>query len=93
MRDIHGTQCTPLGITPADRLIVALDFDSAAEANHLIEKLEGAVNFYKVGWQLFLGEGWPFIRTLLEAGRKVFLDLKINDIDRTVAGSAGEHAQ
>ena len=84
MTDIHGTPFTPSGITPADRLIVALDFDSAAQANGLIEKLEGAVNFYKVGWQLFLGEGWPFIKTLLEAGSKVFLDLKINDIDRTV---------
>lgn len=84
MRDLHGTQFTPPGITPADRLIVALDFDSAADANRLIEQLDGTVNFYKVGWQLFLGEGWPFIRTLLEAGRKVFLDLKINDIDRTV---------
>jgi len=84
MKDIHGTQFTPPGITAAERLIVALDFDSAAEANLLIEKLEGTANFYKVGWQLFLGEGWPFIRTLLEAGRKVFLDLKINDIDRTV---------
>ena len=78
------TEIPPVSPAPADRLIVALDFDSAAEANHLIEKLEGTVNFYKVGWQLFLGEGWPFIRTLLEAGRKVFLDLKINDIDRTV---------
>ena len=68
----------------ADRLIVALDFDSAAQANSLIEQLEGAVDFYKVGWQLFLGAGWPFISTLLEAGRQVFLDLKINDIDRTV---------
>ena len=78
------TEIPPVSPAPADRLIVALDFDSAAEANRLIEKLEGTVNFYKVGWQLFLGEGWPFIRTLLEAGRKVFLDLKINDIDRTV---------
>ena len=78
------TEIPPASPAPADRLIVALDFDSAAEANRLIEKLEGTVNFYKVGWQLFLGEGWPFIRTLLEAGRKVFLDLKINDIDRTV---------
>ena len=74
----------PTILTPADRLIVALDFNTAAEANRLIDELKGAINFYKVGWQLFLGEGWPFIRTLLEAGRKVFLDLKINDIDRTV---------
>ena len=74
----------PANPAPADRLIVALDFDSAAEANRLVDELEGAINFYKVGWQLFLGEGWPFISALLEAGRKVFLDLKINDIDRTV---------
>ncbi len=74
----------PTNPAAADRLIVALDFDNAADANRLIKQLEGTVNFYKVGWQLFLGEGWPFIRTLLEAGRKVFLDLKINDIDRTV---------
>lgn len=78
------TEIPPASPAPADRLIVALDFDSAAKANLLIEKLEGTVNFYKVGWQLFLGEGWPFIRTLLETGRKIFLDLKINDIDRTV---------
>ena len=78
------TEIPPASPAPADRLIVALDFDSAAEANRLIEKLEGTVDFYKVGWQLFLGAGWPFIKALLEAGRKVFLDLKINDIDRTV---------
>ena len=72
------------GAAPSERLIVALDFNTAAEANRLIGQLDGAINFYKVGWQLFLGEGWPFIRTLLEDGRKIFLDLKINDIDQTV---------
>ncbi len=79
-----STQPQQPGIPAADRLIVALDFNRAPEANRLIEQLEGVVNFYKVGWQLFLGAGWPFISALLEAGRKVFLDLKINDIDRTV---------
>ena len=74
----------PIGLAAAERLIVALDFNSATEANRLIGQLGSAVNFYKVGWQLFLGEGWPFVRTLLEQGSKVFLDLKINDIDQTV---------
>ena len=74
----------PGGLAAAERLIVALDFNTAAEANRLIEQLDDSINFYKVGWQLFLGEGWPFVRTLLEDGRKVFLDLKINDIDQTV---------
>ena len=79
-----ATEYPPTKLAPADRLIIALDFDRAAEAENLIEQLGGTVNFYKVGWQLFLGEGWPFISALLEAGNKVFLDLKINDIDRTV---------
>lgn len=74
----------PPGLEPADRLIVALDFDTAAAANRLVEQLDGLVGFYKVGWQLFLGEGWPFVAALLESGRRVFLDLKINDIDQTV---------
>ena len=88
MRSAHDSQSPPASsansLTPAERLIVALDFDTAAQANRLIRQLEDQVNFYKVGWQLFLGAGWPFIGTLLEAGRKVFLDLKIHDIDRTV---------
>ena len=88
MRNIQDSQSPPTravnGLTPAERLIVALDFDSAAEANRLTGQLEGQINFYKVGWQLFLGAGWPFIGALLESGKKVFLDLKIHDIDRTV---------
>ena len=84
------------GTAAADRLIVALDFNTAAEAGRLVRQLDGTVNFYKVGWQLFLGEGWPFVRALLEDGRKVFLDLKINDIDQTVkaalANMPGEFA-
>ena len=86
----------PGNLAAAERLIVALDFNNAAEANHLIGQLDGTVNFYKVGWQLFLGEGWPFVRTLLENGRKIFLDLKISDIDQTVqaalANMPGEFA-
>lgn len=74
----------PPDLEPADRLIVALDFDTSRAANRLVEQLDGLVNFYKVGWQLFLREGWPFVASLLESGSKVFLDLKLNDIDQTV---------
>lgn len=74
----------PNGIAPPDRLIVALDFNTAGEADLLVEKLGEAVGFYKVGWQLFLGTGWPFVKSLLERGKKVFLDLKIGDTENTV---------
>lgn len=68
----------------SDRLIVALDFDTAEEANALVDVLGDTVGFYKVGWQLFIGAGWPVVRGLLRRDKKVFLDLKIGDIDNTV---------
>lgn len=74
----------PEGIAPSERLIVALDFNTADEVNKLIDQLGETVTFYKVGWQLFLGEGWDLVRSLLKRDKKIFLDLKINDIETTV---------
>ncbi len=67
-----------------ERLIVALDFDSDAEALDLVRKLGDAVTFYKVGLQLFMGNGIRVVETLTSMGKKVFLDLKIDDTPRTV---------
>ncbi|MCY4420228.1 MAG: orotidine-5'-phosphate decarboxylase [Gammaproteobacteria bacterium] len=67
-----------------DRLIVALDFDTADEAEALVANLGETVGYYKVGWQLFIGAGWPYVQHLLARGKRVFLDLKIGDIDNTV---------
>lgn len=74
----------PGEIPASERLIVALDFDAAGEARALVGELGDGVGFYKVGWQMFLGAGWPFVEELLENGKKVFLDLKIGDIGNTV---------
>ena len=79
----------PAEIAASQRLIVALDFDTAGEARSLVDGLGDTVGFYKVGWQLFLGAGWPFVEDLLEAGKKVFLDLKIGDIGNTVRAAVG----
>lgn len=68
----------------SDHLIVALDFDTADAADALVGDLGEAVGFYKVGWQLFVGAGWSYVERLLDQGKKVFLDLKIGDIDNTV---------
>jgi orotidine-5'-phosphate decarboxylase len=70
--------------SPADRVIAALDVDSKAEALALVESLEGAVGFHKVGWRLFLGEGMQFVRRLRAMGLRVFLDLKMDDIPETI---------
>lgn len=70
-----------------DRLICALDFPTFDEAKALVEELGDAVTFYKVGMELFYGAGPDIIRYLKEKDKKVFLDLKLQDIPNTVAHS------
>lgn len=67
-------------------LIVALDLDGRAAAETLIERLGDAADFYKIGYQLFYGgDGLALGKALLAAGKRVFFDLKLLDIDNTVA--------
>ena len=70
---------------PNEQLIVALDVPDAAGAFRLVDALGDAVHFYKVGMQLYFAEGNDFVRQLKGRGKKIFLDLKINDIPETVA--------
>lgn len=68
-----------------DRLIVALDVDTAGEADRLVDTLGDTASFYKVGWQLFIREGLPYVRKLIgERAKRVFLDVKFEEIPRTV---------
>ena len=76
-----------LMLTPRDRLIVALDVSSAAQARPIVQSIGEAVTTYKVGKQLFTAEGPQVVRDLVSSGRKVFLDLKFHDIPNTVAGA------
>ncbi len=72
-----------------ERLILALDVDTMAEARRLVELTEDYVGIYKVGMQLYNSEGPAVIRWLMERRKKVFADLKFHDIPNTVA-QAGE---
>ncbi len=70
-----------------ERLIIALDFDSREKALALVELLGERIGIYKVGYQLFMREGMSFVNELVGLGKKVFLDLKMGDIDRTIAAA------
>jgi orotidine-5'-phosphate decarboxylase len=72
-------------ITAKDRLIVALDVPTLAEAKALVNQLGDAVSFYKIGYQLGYAGGLPFGQELVQSGKKVFFDLKLHDIGNTVA--------
>ncbi len=70
-------------------LIVALDVDSRAEAEMLVERLGDVVGFYKIGYQLcYGGDGIAFGKSLIARGKRVFFDLKLLDIDNTVEKGA-----
>ncbi len=68
-----------------DRIVVALDFPTAAQALELVGKLSGSVSFFKIGLQLYTAAGPDIVRSIAASGAKIFLDLKLHDIPNTVA--------
>ena len=71
-------------IAPRERLIVALDLPSVNEAEKFIDAAGDAVSFYKIGYQLGYAGGLSFAKDLIDAGKRVFIDLKLHDIGNTV---------
>ena len=68
-----------------ERLIVALDVPSVAEARALVERIGEAACFYKIGLELFTAGGYfDLLQWLAARGNKVFADLKLYDIPETV---------
>jgi len=68
-----------------NRIIFPLDVASAAEAEELVELLDGRVGMFKIGLELFIDQGPSIVRrvrALSSAG--IFLDLKLHDISATV---------
>ena len=72
-------------LDPRERLIVALDVASVAQAQALIERLGTSISFYKIGYQLGFAGGIALAQSLAETGHQIFLDMKLHDIGNTVA--------
>lgn len=79
---------TAVAMAPArERLMVALDFPDAKAALALVDRLEGATSWLKVGLELYIAAGNSLVTELQRRGFSIFLDLKLHDIPNTV-GSA-----
>src|SRR5882724_9174700 len=74
-------------------IIVALDFENAQQARALVSRLGAAVDFYKVGMELYAAAGMPFVQELIGEGKQVFLDLKMYDIGETVKRAVAQVAR
>jgi orotidine-5'-phosphate decarboxylase len=80
-------------LTPAARLLVALDTSDQAVAERLMGQLAPHVGGFKIGPTLFTAAGPSVVGKALATGARVFLDLKFHDIPHTVAGAVAAAAQ
>jgi orotidine-5'-phosphate decarboxylase len=88
LRHRGSTKTSPehaLPLAARDRLIVALDLPTLRDADAMVERLGDSISFYKIGYQLAFAGGLAFADTLTRAGKRVFLDMKLHDIENTVA--------
>lgn len=67
-----------------ERIIFALDVETAEEAEKWVDILGEHVGFFKVGLQLFLAGWFPVIDMITRRGHKVMVDLKFFDVPETV---------
>ncbi len=77
-----------------ERLIFALDVADAESARQLVARLGDAVQFYKIGLELFMTGGYfELLDWLKQQHKKVFVDLKFFDIPATVQAAVRQLAQ
>ena len=77
---------SPRPIPPRERLIAALDVPTPDDARRMVASLGDAVCFYKLGFELLMsGAYFDLVDELADAGKQLFLDLKLLDIPETVA--------
>ncbi|WP_163510974.1 orotidine-5'-phosphate decarboxylase [Fodinicola acaciae] len=69
------------------RVFVALDFDSNAEAEAIVDRLGDNARAYKIGLQLLTSAGPDLAARLAVQGKDVFLDLKLFEIPASVAAA------
>ena len=75
---------------PSEKLIVALDVETAHRALDLFDALQDVAGTFKIGSQLFTAAGPEIVRQIVARGGRVFLDLKFHDIPNTVAAAGVE---
>ena len=76
-----------------EKLIVALDVSDVAQARKMVARLGDSVSFYKIGMELAYGGGLALVEEFSQAGKQVFIDLKLHDIGHTVEKATAQIAR
>jgi orotidine-5'-phosphate decarboxylase len=75
-------------MTVREKIILALDVNDPGYALELVDSFSESISVFKVGLELFTTAGPSVVREIQDRGKKVFLDLKFNDIPNTVTRAA-----
>jgi orotidine-5'-phosphate decarboxylase len=76
-----------------NKLIIALDVDTAEKTVALVDQLREVAGMFKIGSTLFTAVGPQIVKDIIASGTGVFLDLKFHDIPHQVAGAARSAAE
>lgn len=68
-------------------IIVALDLTDKKRIFELVEKLGERISYYKIGYIAFYRFVWDLVDRLHSIGKRVMLDLKLDDISNTVSNA------
>lgn len=68
----------------SSKIIIALDHDDIEQAAAFVDRIGDHATIYKVGFASFMRHHFALIDYLADIGKRIFLDLKINDIGTTV---------
>ncbi len=71
-----------------EKIVLALDVDTVEQAKNLITELKDYVGVFKVGLQMYTGNGYEIFNFMREQNIKFFFDIKLHDIPNTVAKAA-----
>lgn len=82
----------PMQISPAERIIVALDGMAPEQVVAFVAAVP-ELRWLKVGLELFVAAGPAVVQQLRDQGKRVFLDLKFHDIPATMAGACRRAAR
>ena len=74
-------------------VIIACDFKDREVLDRLLTALEAEKPYLKIGMEMYYRYGYELVKELKERGFKVFLDLKLHDIPKTVEAAARVLAQ
>lgn len=76
-------------IQAKEKLIIALDVPDRQSVRQYVTMLAPYTGLFKVGMELYYSQGPAIIEEIKKLGGRIFLDLKLHDIPRTVGRAVG----